>query len=139
MEDVFSLSFKTVEGPTIVETQGKDYNSRDYIDEFELMQFTGLTDADGTEIYEGDIIEFEIYPGGIYCRGVVRYGTYKIPHERRGREGELTLQGPHIVEYGIMRGDEFTESVYHRNWTLPIQPGNGKVIGNIWENGDLLK
>lgn len=29
-------------------------------------------------------------------------------------------------------------TLYHRNWTLPIQPGNGKMIGNIWENGDLI-
>jgi uncharacterized phage protein (TIGR01671 family) len=77
-----------------------------------LMQYTGLKDKNGREIYEGDIIlgdSYGEYPliikwdneyTGFYC------------HDPKGNEDD------------------------HLNM---IEAANGKIIGNIYENPELIK
>jgi uncharacterized phage protein (TIGR01671 family) len=76
-----------------------------------LMQFTGLLDKNGVEIYEGDILYFEPYETHGNDR-VVEYkdGAY---HGRLIRSGYSKL---------------LSECVYET-----------KVIGNIYENPGLLE
>lgn len=70
------------------------------------LQFTGLHDADGREVYEGDILEYTWGP--MKGRGVVEW-----------------------VEHGFwLRGED------GRNH-MPVQSLR-RVIGNIYENPDLL-
>lgn len=69
--------------------------------DFPLMQFTGLTDKNGKEIYEGDITEYEEGPDDV--------GAYNT----------------------VRRVVEFMPDGYWMHAT-------GEVIGNIYENSDLL-
>jgi len=79
----------------------------------ELMQFTGLHDRNGTEIYEGDIIQM----GG--CRGFVTFKGGILCVERR-------------IHYN--------EGKYVPYLDWPAEAFEGcEIIGNIFENPELLE
>lgn len=85
-------------------------------DDWALMQFTGLTTEDGTEIYEGDII---ISSGEL---GVVKHGEY-------------------AVEYGVYDGGMDAYGWYYEEQNkqqYSLSPYI-TVIGNIYENPELFK
>jgi len=71
-------------------------------DNFVLMQSTGLTDKNGKEIYEGDVVK-----GGI------------VVHNR----------GRATIVYDLQSYDE---------WEDPYPLESCEIIGNIYENPDLL-
>jgi len=81
-----------------------------WANEVVLMQFTGLHDKNGKEIYEGDIIKTENHATGI----VTFYAD----------------------EYGARFGFDCREPMFHH----PIYGMGGKkeIIGNIYENPELL-
>lgn len=80
-------------------------------DDWEIMQYTGLKDKNGKEIYEGDIIK---------CKS---YTTEKI------------FTWPNVLG--------MTGCGCHDGWGYEIpdemEEGNIKIIGNIYENPELLK
>lgn len=88
---------------------------------FTLMQFTGLLDKNGKEIYEGDILSGPIYHN-------------------------LELQGSRIakVEFGVISDSdgwmhgETTGWVAGKDSLLDVAKASG-IIGNIHENPELLK
>ena len=105
--------FITVRFPEF-EHESDDYNDQMSIEEFEpLMQFTGLKDKNGREIYEGDIVR-----GKYGKNGIVK--NYEI----RWLIGHFAA-----VDRNNITGDEH----YY-----PIGLLEGEVIGNIYENKHLL-
>ena len=81
-------------------------------DKITLMQFTGLHDKNGKEIYEGDVVHWK--PVGL---GTVRFGaSAAFVHDQeklRGGTGINQLHRSYQQEY--------------------------EIIGNIYENPELLK
>ena len=81
--------------------------------DFILMQSTGLHDEQGVEIFKGDIVEI-IYDGKLFT-GVVVYDL-----------GE--------ADFKATNGNED----YGNNFQYLTVGESIKVIGNVWENEDLL-
>jgi uncharacterized phage protein (TIGR01671 family) len=85
----------------------------------ELMQFTGLRDKNGKEIYEGDIVK-----AFLGDTAVVRFGDYSV----NGSDyySNHTTAGFHIV--------------YVKNYEESgIDTDEVEIIGNVYENQELLK
>ena len=66
------------------------------VDDVELMQFTGLYDKKGNEIYEGDIV---VDHAG---RGIVKFNDGYAGFRVNYKDGDYTLNGESIVIVGNM-------------------------------------
>ncbi len=87
--------------------------------DFELMQWTGLRDKEGTEIYEGDIVAGEPPRYISPVKGVVKYGALAFAFVGKTESGKKwfdTITNPRIT---VAKDIE--------------------VIGNIFENPELLE
>jgi uncharacterized phage protein (TIGR01671 family) len=83
-----------------------------------LMQYTGLKDKNGKEIYEGDIVEVEI--------------SYGLNPPNLGRAVVEFRDLSWRFEF-LNKGDE--EECYAKEW----HNQHTEVIGNIYEHPELLK
>jgi len=82
------------------------------------MQYTGLKDKNGKEIYEGDVID-----EGRFL-AIVHY-----------KEGAFWLyEYDTNVDEGVFDGDIVSET----QWSISVAT-KGEVIGNIHENPELIK
>ena len=79
-----------------------------------LMQFTGLEDKNGTQIYEGDIVE-TVWNGEVFA-GVVVYDLSE-------------------VDFKVTDGKE----EYGRNFQYLAGNDENEVIGNVYQNKGLLE
>ena len=103
------------------------------IEDFILMQFTGLKDKAGKEIYEGDIVKNHWYAYSCNFIGtfwVVKYGMHRVEgNDYYSNSGE----GFYYDATGI---DNETYNIAN----LPCDEDKGiEIIGNIHENQELLK
>jgi len=85
-------------------------------DRFEIMQFTGLKDKNGKEIYEGDIVENKTQIVKEIKDKYIFTGKYK-------KTRYVATWNEHWAQWDIIEGAE---------------RGELEVIGNIYDNPELL-
>ena len=95
----------TMNGKVLFDNDGETY---DQTNKIELMQFTGIKDKNGKDMYEGDIVEIDSQKFKIYW------------HD--GHAG-----------YWI----EGIDQPLNGTWNMYYVSANGEVIGNIYENPEL--
>ncbi len=110
MGKVKRIRFDDEGNVTTVLFRGRDLGTNTHADEIELMQSTGLKDKNGKEIFEGDIV--------------------------------LVLDSPYTVFYDNERGS-YRLKPHDDRWNVDYlsnfsHGGNFEVIGNIYENKELL-
>ena len=89
----------------------EDFEYNDITDKVEVMQFTGLHDKNGKEIYEGDILQIDIERAWVMWNE--KYGYF-----------ELVPIGDYYFDSDVIgQAIEYTDAT---------------VIGNIYENEELL-
>ena len=98
--------------------KGKEFGVNAKVNEFELMQSTGIFDKNGKEIFEGDIIRYNIDVVDIKRHPTL--GFYTVLDGREGFFGDG------------MSIDDFEEDAKEFSKTA-------EIIGNIYENPELLE
>jgi len=92
-----------------------------------LMQFTGLHDQNGKEIYEGDILQY----GDFKCYSIKELQTGIIRGVKLLDSGfTLVTRWSHSIPNTISSISNYMFWNSHSNWT---------IIGNIYENPELLE
>ena len=123
MLEVVTLSFMKMTG-SLTHVTTWDYRDIDELtkinfpDKINLMQYTGLKDKNGKEIYVGDIVKIFTVTGG------------KFQDERR-------LEEIHWWNSGFCRGIKDVQGL--PLWWLDKDTQKFEVVGNIYENPELLK
>ena len=121
----FTLS-KMTDRFNVVDKEGDDYYIETYSPvDADIMQYTGLKDKNGKEIYEGDIL---VHSFNEHVRGYIKFGKYKSPCENK-----CTSHMGFYIEFI----DELMKETLKKD--LGYWSKLSAVIGNIYENPELLK
>ena len=116
--EVSNLGFNTVERDIMVSVQDHHYQGRGYIDNYELMQYTGLKDVNGIEIFEGDIVK-----NNFMCPEITK---------KKSNIGVIEWTDGNYMLY-CKEEDRYTYLTCH------ITNKEFEVLGNIYANPELLE
>lgn len=126
-------AYSTINKPRMIEWDELSGTSTDCLresSEWKVMQFTGLHDRNGVEIYEGDILEFsdkwEWYRGEWWGKLAFSRGDNR---EKLKAQYESLPMERRVVVYDINEGYNFSTG------DLQIW----EIIGNIHETPELLE
>lgn len=106
-------------------------------------QYTGLTDKNGTKIFEGDIVQYNTYDD-FDCQAVVKIGDYN----QDGSGGEYAATrclGIYCEVDNITCPDWCENEPDYFGWDYRttinlLQAANRcEVIGNVYDNSELIK
>ena len=125
--EMASLDGVNLLGETILLGGFMDGVSIEDLNEIDTLQFTGLKDKNGKEIFEGDIIK-EIHFDGWFDKvgetylGVVKYKTYDNDGMGHKFAGFVSYPDPEHTDF-------------HGNTILE----DCEVVGNIYDNPEILE
>jgi uncharacterized phage protein (TIGR01671 family) len=101
----------------------EDFEYNDVTDSVEVMQYTGLKDKNGKEIYEGDIIEFS------YDMFVGNFDTFVAKGKVVFKEGAFYVE--------IFENERTTKDEAYLLYSINLD--TIEIIGNIYDNPELLE
>jgi uncharacterized phage protein (TIGR01671 family) len=130
MCEVWSLKLDNIGCPQYASVFGNERTNCDF-DTIELMQFTGLEDSKGNEIYEGDILR--ILYSGWPSQTADKDGKYKLSTEDYMKSISVTGQVVFERDRWCIQFDFHTDSI------ITGERGKKEVIGNIYEHPNLVK
>lgn len=106
----WSEEFRTMsEAIDLLPKEGQKTQQTWVYSETQIMQFTGLLDKNGKEIYEGDVVKDSV-------------GTMQVFFD----DGQFLMQGKVAKQRGFY------------GWKAITARNHVEIIGNIYENSDLL-
>lgn len=94
-----------------------------------VCQYIGLTDKNGKEVYEGDILKGFQYP--FLSDGKFNYFAVVCWFDDVKGFGLCTIKNPKSDVLGISDGNTETFDGFN--------PDDWEVIGNVYDNADLLE
>jgi uncharacterized phage protein (TIGR01671 family) len=101
------------------------------LDDIEVMQFTGLHDKNGKEIYEGDIVRqnacYSERGSGDFSYDMTYIGTVRIEASKG------------VVIANITCTDNIDDNTFKVKHRKGLAGYRAEVIGNIYEHPDILK